>query len=508
MKMVIEIDGEELTAEDVEKVARDFEEVKLAQESRKKVKSSREIVERKLDSEEDIYGINTGFGDLASVKIDKEETKALQENLIRSHASGVGEPLGEEVVRATMLLRANTLAKGYSGVRLVLIERLLQMLNEGVHPVIPSKGSVGASGDLAPLAHMSLVLIGDGEAIYQGKRLPGEEALKRADIEPITLKAKEGLALLNGTQVMTAFGALAIQDGKRLLKAAQIASAMSLEVLMGTDAVFDERLHKIRPHQGQISCATNLRKLTEDSEIIESHRECDRVQDPYTLRCMPQVYGAAKDALGYVEKVLNIEMNSATDNPLVFPEGDVISGGNFHGQPVALALDFLSMAISEIGNISERTTDKLMYEEESGLPRFLTEESGLNSGFMIAQYTAASLVSENKVLSHPASVDSIPTSAGQEDHVSMGTISARHARDIVENVQYTVAIEMLSAAQALEYHDLSPGRGVKAAYDLVREHVDALGRDRPLHSDIKKAKGMIEQGDVVEKVEDEVGMLD
>ncbi len=506
--MVIKIDGEELTTEDVEKVSRGFEEVVLAEESRKKVGSSRDIVEGKSDSDENIYGINTGFGDLADVKIDKEKTKELQENLIRSHASGVGEPLKKEVVRATMLLRANTLAKGYSGVRPVIIERLLQLLNKRVHPVIPAKGSVGASGDLAPLAHMSLVSMGEGEAVYQGKKLSGEEAMKRADIEPVSLRAKEGLALLNGTQVMTAIGALAVQDGKSLLKAAQIASAMSLEALMGTDAVFDERLHKVRPHPGQKRCAANLRKLTEGSEIIESHRECDRVQDPYTLRCMPQVYGAAKDALEYVENVLNIEMNSATDNPLVFSDGDAISGGNFHGQPVALALDFLSMAISEIGDISERTTDKLMYEEESGLPRFLTKESGLNSGFMIAQYTAASLVSENKVLSHPASVDSIPTSAGQEDHVSMGTISARHLREIVENVQYAVAIELISAAQALEFHELTPGRGVKAAYEFIRRSIEPLERDRSLHEDIKRAKKMIEKGSLVKRVESEVGGLD
>ncbi len=505
--MTIKIDGNNLDPEDVKSVSRDLEKVELVEGCKEGIEVSRHIVENKLDSDENIYGINTGFGDLANVKIDKKKTEELQENLIRSHASGVGNPLDEEIVRGTMLLRANTLAKGYSGVRPIVIEILLDMLNEGVHPIVPAKGSVGASGDLAPLAHMSLVLLGEGEAIYNDKRLSGGEALKKADIDPIKLEAKEGLALLNGTQVMTAIGALALQDGKRLLKAAQIASAMSLEALMGTSAVFDERIHDVRPHRGQIKCAKNLRELTRDSEIMDSHRECDKVQDPYTLRCMPQVYGAAKDALRYVEKVLKIEMNSVTDNPLVFPDGDIISGGNFHGQPVALALDFLSMAISEIGNISERTTDKLMYEEESGLPRFLTPEGGLNSGFMIAQYTAASLVSENKVLSHPACVDSIPTSAGQEDHVSMGTISARHAREIVENVQYTVAIELISAAQALEFHDIKPGLGVKAAYRYIRKYIDPLEKDRSLHPDIKRVTDLIKDGKLVKEVEEEISVL-
>ncbi len=505
--MVVEIDGENLTIEQLESVARDHEKVKLAGICKEKIKASREVVQEKLKGEEDIYGINTGFGDLANVKIDGKKTEELQENLIRSHASGIGEPLEKDIVRGTMLLRANTLAKGHSGIRRKVIELLLDLLNNEVHPVIPAKGSVGASGDLAPLAHMSLVLIGEGEAEYEGEILSGEEALHRAGLEAIKLEAKEGLALLNGTQVMTAIGVLALQDGKRVLKSAQIASAMSLEALMGTDAVFDERIHQVRPHEGQLRCAENLRKLTEDSDIIESHKECEKVQDPYTLRCMPQVYGAAKDAFEYVERILEVEMNSANDNPLVFHDGDVISGGNFHGQPIALALDFFGAAISEIGNISERTTDKLMYEEESGLPRFLTEESGLNSGFMIAQYTAASLVSENKVLAHPASVDSIPTSAGQEDHVSMGTISARHSREIVHNVENIVAIELISAAQALEFHDLSPGKGVKAAYDFLREHIDPLKRDRSLNPDMRKARELITKGHLVEEVEKEIGSL-
>jgi len=506
--MSIYVDGENLSIKDVHDVSRRDERVEIAEVCKEKIERSRKVVEDKLEGDEDVYGINTGFGDLANVKIENEKTQQLQKNLIRSHASGVGEPLAEDVVRATILLRANTLVKGYSGIRLKVIELLVDMLNEGIHPVMPCKGSVGASGDLAPLAHMSLVLMGEGEAFYDGEKLSGEEALNRAGLKPVELKAKEGLALVNGTQVMTGIGALIVHDGKRLLKAAQIAGAMSLEALEGTDAVFDCRIHQIRPHQGQIECAENLRKLTNNSEIIESHKDCDKVQDPYTLRCMPQVYGATKDALSYVEKVLKIEMNSANDNPLVFPDGDVISGGNFHGQPVALALDYLASAISEIGDISERTTDKLMYEEESGLPRFLSEKEGVNSGFMIAQYTAAALVSENKVLTHPASVDSIPTSAGQEDHVSMGSISARQAEEVLENVENVVAIELMSAAQGLEFHDKNPGIGVRIAYDHLRKNVDALEQDRSLSDDIEKTRNIIIEGDLIEEVEDEVGILE
>ncbi len=506
--MPIYIDGENLSIKDVHEVSRDHEKVELAEVCEEKVTRSRKVVESKLEGDEDVYGINTGFGDLANVKIEKEKTEELQKNLIRSHASGVGDPLDEDVVRAAMLLRANTLVKGYSGIRLEVIELLVNMLNEKVHPVIPCQGSVGASGDLAPLAHMSLVLIGEGEAFYEDEKSSGEKALKLAGLEPVELKAKEGLALVNGTQIMTAIGALTLHDAKRLLKAAQIAGGMSLEALKGTDAVFDSRIHRVRPHEGQIRCAKNLRKITSNSKIIESHKDCEKVQDPYTLRCMPQVYGATKEALVFVENMMETEMNSANDNPLVFPDGDVISGGNFHGQPIALALDFLASAVAEIGDISERTTDKLMYEEESGLPRFLTREEGLNSGFMIAQYTAASLVSENKVLSHPASVDSIPTSAGQEDHVSMGSISARQAEEVLENVENVVAIELMSAAQGLEYHDEAPGKGVRAAYDNVREYIEPLKRDRSLSQDIEKAREIIKTGEIIERVESVVGELE
>ncbi len=505
--MTVRLSGEGLTVEEVYRVARDEESVDIDETCLEGLKKSREVVEESIDSGRVVYGVNTGFGDLANVRISEDKIEALQENLVKSHASGVGEPLDKDVVRATMLLRANTLLKGYSGVRLKLIRTLIDMLNERVHPVIPCKGSVGASGDLAPLAHMSLVIIGEGEAEYEGEEMKGKEAMERTGIETLTLQAKEGLALLNGTQVMTAIGSLAVKDAERLMKAAQIAGGMSLEALMGTDVVFDERIHEARPHPGQRHCASNLRCLTKDSEIIASHKDCDKVQDPYTLRCMPQVYGATLDALDHVRDVLETEMNSATDNPLVFSNGDVISGGNFHGQPVALAMDYFTTAVSEVGDISERTTNKLMYEEESGLPRFLTEEGGLNSGFMIAQYTAASLVSEDKVLSHPASSDSIPTSAGQEDHVSMGTISARQAFEVLQNVEYVVAIELLSAAQGLEYHDLEPGRGTKAAYEKIREYVDPLKSDRSLKKDIDKVRELIKSNGLVEAVEDKTGEL-
>ncbi len=505
--MTVTIDGNSLSVDDVYRVAKMYEKAILAPGIIEKIERSRERVEGLMKNGKTIYGINTGFGELANRSIDDDKLEELQENLILSHASGVGTPLDQEIVRSAMLLRANTLAKGYSGVRRIIVDTLLRMLNKGVHPVVPCKGSVGASGDLAPLAHMSLVLIGEGRAEFHNNIMSGKEAMEQADISPVKLKAKEGLALLNGTQIMTGIGALAIRDARILLKSAQIASAMSLEALKGTSAPFDKRVHEIRPHVGQIACADNILRLVENSEIIASHRDCKKVQDPYTLRCMPQVYGAVRDTLDYVEKIVNTEMNSVTDNPLIFPEGDVISCGNFHGQPVAFAMDFLGIAVSEIGNISERTTDKLMYEKESGLPPFLATDPGLNSGFMLAQYTAASLVSENKVLAHPASVDSIPTSAGQEDHVSMGTIAARHGRDIIDNVQYVVAIELLSAAQGLEYRELTPGRGVKAAYDFIRERVPPLDGDRSLAEDIELIRRCIRSGELVDFVEKKIGEI-
>ncbi len=505
--MTVTIDGKSLKIVDVHKVAREGAKVQIDPKCIDIIKNSRDTVERVLKEGKTVYGINTGFGELANVRIEEQKTKKLQKNLVRSHASGVGKRLDEEIVRGTMLLRANTLVKGYSGVRPILLDTLVAMLNRGVHPIIPSQGSVGASGDLAPLAHMSLVLIGEGEAYYKGEKMSGGEAMKKAGIDPIELQAKEGLALLNGTQVMTSIGALAIRDAYVLLKSALVAGAMSLEALKGTAAAFDERIHEVRPHPGQVTCAKVLRDITKGSEILKSHEDCDKVQDPYTLRCMPQVYGTTLDSLEHVKKVVEIEMNSANDNPLIFSNGDILSGGNFHGQPIALAMDLLGAVVAEIGNISERTTDKLMDHQESGLPPFLTKEPGLNSGFMIAQYTAASLVSENKVLAHPASVDSIPTSAGQEDHVSMGTIAARKARDILSNVEYTIAIELLSAAQGLEFIEMSPGEGVKEAYKVIRRYVEALDEDRTLAPDIKLVRDLIKDGIVTRAVEKLLGNM-
>lgn len=505
--MKIAIDGDSLTLEQVLQVARKGGVVEVTDECILRIERARERVEQVLAEGRTIYGINTGFGELANILIDGDKLAELQKNLILSHACGVGEPFDIEVVRATMLMRANTLAKGYSGVRCDVVNTLVEMLNKRVHPVIPCKGSVGASGDLAPLAHLSMVLIGKGEAEYMGDIKEGRDAMEEAGIEILELKPKEGLALLNGTQVMTGIAALAIHDAGQVLKAAQVASAMSLEALKGTSKAFDKRIHDVRPYPGQSACASNLRKLVANSSIIASHQDCDMVQDPYTLRCMPQVYGAARDAMDHVERIITTEMNSATDNPLIFSNGDVISGGNFHGQPVAFAMDLLGIVMAEVGNISERTTDKLMYKVESGLPPFLATEPGLNSGFMIAQYTAASLVSENKVLSHPASVDSIPTSAGQEDHVSMGTIAARYAREIIDNVKNVVAIEALAAAQGLEYRELEPGDGVNAAYELIRKHIPPLDGDRSLSKDILLMSGIIDSGELVAAVEERIGEL-
>jgi histidine ammonia-lyase len=386
---------------------------------------------------------------------------------------------------------------------------LLDLLNRGVHPVMPEKGSVGASGDLAPLAHLALVLIGQGEAVYGGRRMGGAEALRAVDMEPLTLEEGEGLALVNGTQVMTAIGSLAVSDAEELAKVADIAASMSLEVLLGSRTEFDPRIHHLRPHPGQGAAAENMRRITRNSEIVSSHRDCSRVQDAYTLRCSPQVHGASRDAIAYVLGVIECEMNSSTNNPLIFAEsGEFLLGGNFHGQPVALAMDFLGMAVAELANISERRTERLVNPHLSGLPAFLISDGGLNSGFMIAQYTAAALVSENKVLSHPACVDSIPTSANKEDHVSMGTISARKCRDIVENAEVVLAIELLCAAQALDlFTNLKPGEGTLAAYETIRRDVSHMERDRVISKDIETVAGLIRSGQLLKHVENAVGDL-
>jgi histidine ammonia-lyase len=473
------------------------------------VAKSREFVESILKENRVVYGITTGVGELVKTLISPKESEILQKNLVRSHAVGVGRPFPEDVVRGMVLLRANALAKGYSGVRKELIPFLVELLNRKVFPFVPSQGSVGASGDLAPLAHLALVIIGEGECLKDGKRIPSLEILREKKLKPLKLQAKEGLALINGTQAMASLGCLAVSEAELLMKNAQIAGALSLEALKGTARAFDPKIHELRPYRGQIRCAKNMRRLVEGSAIIASHRNCEKVQDAYSLRCIPQVYGSILDTIGYVKSILSIEINSATDNPLVFAdEKEVISAGNFHGEPLAFAMDFLGIALAEIGSVSERTVDRLVNPHVSGLPPFLAKKSGLNSGFMIAQYTAASLVSENKVLAFPSSVDSIPTSAGQEDHVSMGTISARNAWKILQNVENVLAIEMICAAQGIDFHAHSPGAGTKAAYRTVRKHIKPVKEDRVLYRDIEKAKELLVSGEIVSRVEGAIGPLE
>lgn len=487
------LDGQSLTLGDLVAVARQGRRVALAPEARVAVGASRHLVEEVLRRGEVVYGVNTGFGELARTRVPPHALRALQLNLVRSHAAGVGEPLPRDAVRAMMLLRANALAAGYSGIRPEVVDLLLEMLNRGVHPVVPSQGSVGASGDLAPLAHLALVLVGEGRAEVDGKALPGATALRRRDLRPVTLEAKEGLALVNGTQLTTAVGALALHDAAILLDAAEVAGAMSLEALKGTDVPFHPAIQRVRPHPGQAASAEHLRALLAGSEILASHRDCDKVQDPYSLRCMPQVLGTSRDALAYCREVIAVEMNSATDNPLCFPEeGRVLSGGNFHAQPVAVAMDLLKIAVAEVGSLSERRTFLLLDGARSGLSAFLADEPGLESGYMAAQYTAAALVSENKGLAHPASVDSIPTSGGQEDHVSMGPIAARQAARMVENARRVVAIELLCAARGVERHaPLRPGKGVARALATLRAAVPQRPRDHALGDEIETVAGLI-----------------
>ncbi len=506
---MIYIDGNSLTIEDVVKIARFKERITLTEESKVAINKSRDIVERVLLEEKPVYGISTGFGEFSQIFISKDQRNKLQRNLILSHSTGVGDPLPEEVVRAAMLLRINSLSKGYSGIRLSTIEKLIEMLNKDIYPFVPSKGSVGASGDLAPLSHIVLVMLGEGEAFVDGRVVPGKEAMDKAGISIIELAGKEGLALNNGTQIMTAVGALVWYDTANLMKVSDIAASLSLEALRGTRSAFDKRIAKIRPHKGQVATTDNILKLTENSEIIVSHKDCSKVQDAYSLRCISQVHGASKDALRRVNEAINVEINSVTDNPIIMPEtGEIISGGNFHGQPIALVMDYIKLAIAEIGSISERRTNRLVDPHLSNLPAFLTDYPGIDSGYMISQYVAAALVSENKVLAHPACVDSIPTSANQEDHVSMGTIGSRQSREMLENVRNVLAIELLSAAQGIDFLEpLKPGIGTKAAFDYVRKNVPHMDEDRVIYTDIKKIYDIIVDGSLIEEVEKVIGEI-
>ncbi len=500
------VDGKSLTQDKIEFFLKDNPVVSLSKKSIKKVIKARKLIDKWVDEGKVIYGVTTGFGEFANVRISKKDIAKLQENLIISHSTGVGDSLPPFIVKLMMLLRVNALASGHSGIRLETLELLIAMINNNIIPVIPSQGSVGSSGDLAPLSHLVLAMIGKGEVqIYKDvvnedqhkvKISKSSVALKKFGLTPVKLAAKEGLALINGTQMMTAFAAYICIEAKKLEKIADIAGALSHEALRGTDNAFDSRLHKLRPFPGQIAVAKNILAMIKGSEIRESHREDDpRVQDSYSIRCMPQIHGASRDTIDYICSRIETEINSVNDNPLIFPDDEThLEGGNFHGQPIALAMDFMAIALSEYANVSERRTERMLNGSLSSLPRFLAKNGGLNSGLMIAQYTAAALVSENKVLSHPASVDSIPTSANQEDHNSMGSISARKCFQILKNVQAVLAIEILTACQALEFHKpLKPGKGTLTAYQLVRKNSNSIDSDVILYVEIEKVLKLIKE---------------
>jgi len=490
--------GCDLTRDDFYQVVLEGRPVKLAPSARREMRASRALVEKLIAEKQTVYAVTTGVGSLATQRIDPAEARRLQLNLVRSHACGVGDPLSEAETRGVLLLRANVLARGLSGVRPAVVEAICAFLKHRLHPVIPAKGSVGASGDLAPLAHAALALIGEGEVFYRGKRMRARAALGRAGLEPLTLEAKEGVSLLNGTQVMLALGLLALRQAETLVDTADVAGALSLDALRGSIVPSDERLHRARPHPGAMVTARNLARLTAGSTIRESHRGCARVQDAYSLRCMPQVHGAVRDGLDFARRTFEIEMNSATDNPLVFVrEGEVLSGGNFHGQPLATALDLMGIVLTQLGAISERRIDRLVNPLTSELPPFLTRRAGLESGFMLAQVTAAALVSENKILAHPASVDSIPTSGNKEDFVSMGMTGALKLRTIITNVARILAIELLAACQGLDLlAPLRSGRVAQRVQALVRKVARPVTSDRPLYGDIARATELVLSAEV------------
>lgn len=496
--------NQQLSLQQFISVVRGNEKVALAKAATTRILKARAVIERIVDGDLAVYGVNTGFGKFANVQVERGGLEQLQHNLIMSHAIGVGNPLPAEVVRGMLLLRAQSLALGHSGVRPEVVELLLALLNAQAHPVIPCQGSVGASGNLAPLAHLALTLIGMGELEYAGTVRPAAEVLAELGLKPLQLQAKEGLALINGTQLMGSLLALAVNDARTLLGTANLAAAMTVEAMYGSHRPFADDVMQLRPHAGAVAVASQLRYFLRNSEIAPSHAVGDgKVQDAYSLRAAPQVHGASLDVLDYAAKVLAVEFASVTDNPLIFPEtGDVVSGGNFHGQPLAVTIDALKVAVAELGSISERRCEQLLNPALSGLPGFLTAQGGLNSGFMIAQYTAAALVSENKVLAHPASVDTIPTSANQEDHVSMGAHGARQLRAILENVQNVIGIELLCAAQALDFQPLKAGAGAQAAHDYIRERVPNMTTDRYYRPDLLKIVEMARSGELLHLVQE------
>lgn len=503
------LDGTRLRLDDLEPLALGQVRPVLAPGVREACERSRRVVEEAFARGQRVYGVNTGLGDLAREPVDREFAGELQRNLVRSHCAGMGEPLPDPVVRLMIALRVNSLARGFSGVRPELLAALLALLDHGILPIVPSRGSVGASGDLAPLAHIALGLMGEGRVRYRGREVDASEALAAEGLEPFLLQAKEGLALINGTQLMSAVGGLALARAGRLLKGADIVAGMSLEALLGTDASLAERLHTLRPHPGQEVCAANLRRCLRQSALVASHRNCHRVQDAYSLRCIPQVHGAARDGFTWAVSVLEREINSVTDNPLVFPQsGEVVSGGNFHGAPLALALDTAAVALSYLGSISERRCFRLLSNDVENLPPFLTPRPGVQTGLMLAQYTAAALASENKVLCHPASADSIPTSGGQEDHVSMGATAAFKLESLVANTEGILACEWVCAARALEFHrPLTFGPGTEAALRVLRERVSSSDADGPLAPCLEAARELIQEGEPTRTVEEAVGPL-
>ncbi len=496
------LDGHTLTLEQIREVAVDGRRVELAPAARARVEKARALVDRMAEGDEPVYGVNTGFGTLAEVRIDKKDLRTLQRNLIMSHAAGVGNPLSPREARALLLLRCNVLAKGYSGVRTSTLELGLAMLNKGVTPIIPERGSVGASGDLAPLAHLALVFIGEGEAWVEGQRIPGGQALAKVGLDPVVLEAKEGLTLVNGTQAICAVGTHAVLDAESEAKLFDLAGAMTVEGLLGSHKPFRADVAEVRPHAGHKAVAEHLRRILQGSELVETHAHCAKVQDPYSLRCMPQVHGAAREGIAFARRIFETEVNAGTDNPLVFAETrEIVSAGNFHGQPVSLAMDVLAMALTQLASISERRVEQMVNPSLSGLPPFLAKNSGLNSGFMIAQVTAAALVAESRILCHPASVDSIPSSAGREDHVSMGMTAALKARMVAEHVRNVLAIELLVAAQALDHRlPTKPGRGVLAAHRLIRSVVPTMDTDRELHKDIAQVARLVASGELLATV--------